>query len=79
MSDKYQGQLWGGPQHGDLISSNVESVIFRQEIWMWPDGTQKNPTLIKRIGNYVWSYQDARFNWEGPGADGDTIERLRLS
>jgi len=78
MSDKYNGQLWGGPDHGDIISSNVESVIFRREDWMWPDGTQKNPTVTKTIGNYVWSAEDRRFNWEGPGADGDTIERLRL-
>lgn len=77
MSDKYQGQLWGGPDHGDIISANESRVVFRREDWMWPDGQQKNPTVTKTIGAYVWSEEHRRFNWEGPGADGDTMERIR--
>ena len=78
MSDKYQGQLWGGPEHGNLIGGNVERVCFRREDWFYNDGLDRNPTVIKTVGEYVWNDTEKRFDWKGPGADGDTIERLRL-
>lgn len=78
MRDKYQGQLWGGPQHGNIISSSVARVMFRREDWMYADGDKGNPYVTGVGGAYVWDAEAGRYNWEGPGADGDTIERLRL-
>lgn len=71
-------QLWGGPEHGNVVSSEQERFVFRREDWMWLDGEEKNPSVTKTIGHYVWSEERGLYLWEGPGADGDTIERLRL-
>lgn len=77
-TSRYQGQCWGGPEHGDLWSSSVLQVMYRREVWAYLDGDKGNPSVHITAGSYVWSPAEGRFDWDGPGADGDTIERLRL-
>lgn len=67
---KFQGQMWGGPEHGDIIDSDMERIAFESVTRLWIDGALE--------GIYTWNPEMGRFDWEGPGADGDTIERLRL-
>lgn len=75
---KFQGQMWGGPEHGDIIDSDMERIAFVSEAKLWIDGALEKPSVKKVHGIYTWNPEMGRFDWEGPGADGDTIERLRL-
>jgi hypothetical protein len=72
------GQLWGGPGHGEPVSAEVP--VFRCEVErkLWLDGGYRPPSVMEISGVYSWNPQQQRFDWKGPGADGDTIERLRL-
>ena len=78
MSKQFNGQLWGGPDHGNLVSATVARIMYRREDWLYLDGDKGNPSVNKVAGAYVWSEERGLFLWEGPGADGDTIERMRV-
>lgn len=75
---EYAGQLWGGPEHGNLVSSIVEKVYYESWTALWLDGAEAHPARTKVNGTYDWNVEENRFDWNGPGADGDTLERLRV-
>jgi hypothetical protein len=74
---EFQGQLWGGPEHGNIVSTTVEHFRYEATTWMWLDGGYKAPSINEVSGTYKWNPEMSRFDWDGPGADGDTLERLR--
>jgi len=76
--DFYQGQLWGGPGHGEPVDSTVPAIACNQRRALWLDGTRETASVTEINGVYNWNPERGRFDWKGPGADGDTIERLRL-
>jgi hypothetical protein len=87
MADiEYTAQCWGGPDHGNLVSSRFSQWRYSQTSEMWLDGPKEPPTKVFVRGTYKYDYQEDLdggngahvWRWEGPGADGDTIERLRL-
>jgi len=75
---EYQGQLWGGPEHGNVVSATVERFRCDQYTLLFLDGNHEEPSRTRTSGWYEWHDDQQRFNWDGPGADGDTLERLRL-
>lgn len=75
---EYQGQLWGGPGHGNIVSATVKRVRYQSWTQMWLDGREGHIDNTKVKGEYIWNPKEGRFDWKGPGADGDTLERLRL-
>jgi len=74
----WHGHLWGGPDHGNLVSTTVDRFRCIRTITMHLDGGYKTPSVTEIDGVYIWNPEKSRFDWEGPGASGDTIERLRL-
>lgn len=75
---EYIGQLWGGPQHGNLVSATVKKFRYSATQLMYLDGPRERPVEIQVEGSYRWNADKGVFDWEGPGADGGTMERLRL-
>jgi hypothetical protein len=83
---EYTAQCWGGPEHGNLVSSKFSEWSYLQTTAMRLDGPGKPSTRTFVRGTYVYTFQENLdggngahvWRWEGPGADGDTIERLRL-
>lgn len=72
------GQCWGGPEHGNLVSASVSDFSYLRVSNMWLDGDGGEVRQMEIKGTYRWDKERCLFMWFGPGADGDTIERLRL-
>lgn len=70
--------MWGGPGHGNVVSSSEDSFAYHELTMMWLDGPTRAPSENLCTGYYRWSHHRRMYIWDGPGADGDTIERLRL-
>lgn len=83
---EYTAQCWGGPEHGNLISSREESWGYKETVEMMLDGPTGPAIRNVTVGKYVYKFREGLdggagayvWEWFGPGADGDTIERLRL-
>jgi hypothetical protein len=82
IGDEYTAQCWGGPQHGNPISASVKEWPYHEDHWMWLDGLKGMPTVTSVKGKYVYDHHQnggqPMWRWVGPGANGDTMERLRL-
>jgi hypothetical protein len=61
---EYTGQLVGGPDEGNLISSTVERVPFQCRYTYWSDGPAKMPSSFTVHGDYVWNEDDGVFEWK---------------
>lgn len=80
---EYSAQCWGGPEHGNLISATVKEWSYTQIVWMGLDGEngRKSRTVLR--GKYAYELHTLHgregymWMWHGPGADGDTMERIR--
>jgi hypothetical protein len=89
MADKkesFVAQCWGGPEHGNLVEATVKEWEYIISTTMYTDGPGQPPTQSKTIGwyklvPYVFAYNKGKetmvWNWIGPGADGETMERVR--
>lgn len=80
-SKEFTAQCWGGPEHGNLISSTQRSWTYMQITRMFLDDDPRMVTENIMAGKYVYDHHpnggQPMWRWEGPGADGDTIERIR--
>jgi hypothetical protein len=74
---EYIAQCWGGPEHGNLIGATVTNWPYYQHTNMYLDGPFNNPINIVVRGRYELNKESTLWRWVGPGADGDTIERMR--
>lgn len=74
---EYTAQCWGGPEHGNLVSAKSRSWTYVQISQMFLDGIRKPPSVSSVLGMYCLDYEKDLWIWKGPGADGDTIERIR--
>lgn len=74
-------QCWGGPEHGNLLSSAAKEWRYVQESKMWLNGAGKPPHITRVEGKYKYEKSPIPdyyvWRWYGPGADGETMERLR--
>jgi len=81
-SQEFSAQCWGGPLHGDLRSAEVRRWMYYSIELTFVNGPDSEPVKVFVRGHYVLTVHGEMegeiWNWEGPGADGDTIERLRL-
>lgn len=69
--------------HGEPVSACVTEWSFVQTQELMLDGPVGPATRTVTRGKYVFAVdlekdRAERWVWHGPGADGDTIERLRL-
>lgn len=67
--------------HGEPVSASVQEWAYVERRETWLDGATGPATRTTLHGKYVLDVDlelGNRWVWEGPGADGDTIERLRL-
>lgn len=83
LTDEYSAQCWGGPEHGNLISATVKEWRYYQVTYMSLDGPTEKAAETLVVGSYVYRLHTVNgqegymWMWQGPGADGDTMERLR--
>jgi hypothetical protein len=65
---EYTGQLVGGPNEGNMVTSSVKEIPFADMIRLWLDGIDKEPTCVVTNGTYIWSDEDGCFNWKLTGS-----------
>lgn len=63
------GQLIGGPEDGNLVSSTVERIYIEDTTKSWLDGTEqgKLPVIVVTTGYYIWQQDRGYFKWELEG------------
>lgn len=74
---EHTAQCWGGPEHGNVVSSSKRQWYYVQATDMFLDGMNQEPTKKTVRGIYYLDKASGRWFWKGPGADGDTLERIR--
>lgn len=71
---EYTGQLMGGPEDGNLVTSSVTRIPVSHTSTLWLDG--KNDTKIpieqKTEGTYIWNENEGHFKWELKGVGYET-------
>lgn len=58
---EYHGQLIGGPDNGNVITSTVEKVPATGTKELWPDGPEGESRIFINKGMYVWNGE--HFYW----------------
>lgn len=79
--EEFAAQCWGGPMHGEPVSAKTRVWLYHSTTLMFLDGDEE-PAIVRVFGRYIYDEREADhrapvFMWDGPGADGDTMERLR--
>lgn len=64
MGERYSGQLIGGPDEGNIITSSVPRFRCEVEYRHWLDGAD-TPSFVTVVrGVYVWDEAHGIFQWE---------------
>lgn len=75
---EYTGQLEGGPDEGNFVTSSVERFPIKASYTLWLDGPENPPATFTVEGTYIWQPKAPIpfFKWElkGRGYTGRTIE-----
>lgn len=61
---EYTGQLFGGPDDGNILTTSVEVVPAVSTVMMWLDGEDKDATIVITKGQYVWDSRKHYFIWK---------------
>lgn len=63
---EYTGQLMGGPDNGNLVTSSVDRIPTVSTIALWLDGRKEGATvdIIITTGTYIWNNEQGHFLWQ---------------
>lgn len=64
VMDVYTGQVFGGPDDGNFVSTSIPSFPVKNTIELWLDGEEKNVTVVVTKGVYVWQPEKKYFIWQ---------------
>ena len=67
MVAEFTGQLIGGPNDGNLVTSSVARIPYECEDRWWLDGSDSPPTIAVTRGTYIWDEDKNYFKWERHG------------
>lgn len=60
---EYTGQLIGGPDEGNLVTSTVPHIDCWSITSLWLDGYRKRPDTQFIQGTYEWDEDKKYFKW----------------
>ena len=62
---EYAGELSGGPDDGNLVTSSVTEipVVSTTEMWLDGIGNSKTISILEKKGIYAWNPETESFIW----------------
>lgn len=63
MLEAITGQLIGGPDDGNMVTSSVAEIVCSEILELYLDGPDKPPVNVGCKGKYVWQGGKGYFRW----------------
>lgn len=71
VKEEYTGQLIGGPDDGNIVTSTTMRIptVGTTELWLDGTGRGKSAFVIITRGFYLWNQDKGYFTWQLVGSD----------